>query len=118
MSQNQESKANQILKKIIPKENILNYFNNKLKKKNYLMNTYFNGLCVFQVVFNDWSGESGDLNGSKIDASDQSGSNPLSLSVPVCYMRNPHPRSPTRSIRTVHMRYNLIESQQFLVHNN
>ena len=64
----------------------------------------------FQVVFNDWSGESGDMNGtSKMhDPSDQSGSNPLSLSLPMCYMRNLNPRSPTRPIRTVHMRYKSI----------
>lgn len=65
------------------------------------------------MVFNNWSGDGSELNGNKGDSSDPlSGSNPLSLSVPVCYMRNPNPRSPTRPFRTAHLRYGATTNQQ------
>lgn len=60
-----------------------------------------------KVVFNNWSGDSSELNGAKGESGDLSGGSnamPLSLSVPVCYMRNPNPRSPTRPFRTAHLR--------------
>ena len=74
-------------------------------------------LC-FQVVFNDWSGDGSEMNGVRGDAVDGlGGSNslPLSLSVPVCYMRNPNPRSPTRPFRTAHLRYVLLEAIFLLI---
>lgn len=58
------------------------------------------------MVFNNWSGDGIELNGSKGDCNDPlGGSNSLSLAVPVCYMRNPNPRSPTRPFRSAHLRY-------------
>ena len=57
---------------------------------------------MFQVVFNHWSGDGGELNGAK---GDDSLSGSISLSVPVCYMRNPNPRSPTRPFRAAHIRF-------------
>ena len=68
---------------------------------------------LLQVVFNNWSGDCSELNGNKGDSNDPlSGSNSLSLSVPVCYMRNPNPRSPTRPFRTAHLRYGATTTQQ------
>lgn len=68
---------------------------------------------VIQVVFNHWTGDGSELNGNKGDSNDPlGGSNSLSLSVPVCYMRNPNPRSPTRPLRTAHLRYGATTTQQ------
>lgn len=65
------------------------------------------------MVFNNWSGDGSEMNGNKGDSNDPlSGSNSLSLSVPVCYMRNPNPRSPTRPFRTAHLRYGATPTQQ------
>ena len=67
----------------------------------------------FQVVFNNWSGDGGEMNGGKGEPGDPQGgpnSLPLSLSVPVCYMRNPNPRSPTRPFRTAHLRPSTLAS--------
>ncbi|KAK4020878.1 inactive histone-lysine N-methyltransferase 2E isoform X2 [Daphnia magna] len=64
-----------------------------------------------KVVFNNWSGDGSELNGNKGDSNDLlGGSNSLSLSVPVCYMRNPNPRSPTRPLRTAHLRPSTLAS--------
>lgn len=53
------------------------------------------------------------MNGVKGEPGDSLGgpnSLPLSLSVPVCYMRNPNPRSPTRPFRTAHLRPSTLAS--------
>ena len=57
---------------------------------------------MFQVVFNHWSGDGGELNGAK---GDDSLSGSISLSEPVCYKRNPNPRSSTRPFRAAPIRF-------------
>ena len=85
--------------------------NEKTKKCFNLFIVYLIFNWMEKVVFNNWTGNGSELNGNKGDSNDPlGGSN--SLSVPVCYMRNPNPRSPTRPLRTAHLRYGATTTQQ------